>query len=73
MHYVSRDVNLSQTLWVMCKKYNGNSLAADFVLSKVQAESMDDEKAKSVLREAGIQIGYSCLVEKIMSKMKNEM
>lgn len=63
MHYVSRDVYLSQALRFMCKKYGGNSLAVDFALSKLQAGSMESEEAERILREAGIQIGYSRLVE----------
>lgn len=67
IHYMSRDIYLAQALRFMSEKYNGNSLTADFALSKLQVEFMDAEKVEKILRETGIQIGYSPLVEEMNS------
>lgn len=67
LHFASKDPQLAQALCYICKKYNGNAMAAGFVLSKQSAAMpiTSEAQAVSALQAAGIQTGYSDLVKRM--------
>lgn len=66
LHFADLNPQLAQALCLIAKKYNGNALGAVFVLSKTDvSEIVNEKQAIDVLREAGIQVGYSDVVKKM--------
>lgn len=69
MHYVNRDPKLSRALCTVCRRYGGNPVAAEFVLSRMNVP--EAENADEVVLNAGIWVGFSGEARMIRKRINN--
>lgn len=68
IHYAVRDPELAKALCIVCRRYGGEPIAAEYVLRKRNVPDPVDPDA--LLRNAGIQIGFSQIVMNIQNSQK---